>query len=177
MLSYSRLGARVHHPTGMAAVYGRMMAEPATARKSDEKAAAQAAQRLWVEALMRKTGLSASRVATNAGLADTTLSRLFDADYHGTLSTPTITRLMEYYRVPGPEEFASASARRPALGFEEAELYVYDPANDTADIPGVIEALRAGRHSVAAWRLKTRALELAGYLPGDIVVVDVNAIL
>jgi hypothetical protein len=47
-------------------------------------------------------------------------------------------------------------------------------SGDTA----LLQALRSligDREGIEPWRLNTRALELEGYMPGDIVLVDLNA--
>ena len=50
------------------------------------------------------------------------------------------------------------------------------PITDTDnDIGRVLNALVSGRNAANPWTLNSRALEDAGYLPGDILVVDLNA--
>jgi transcriptional regulator with XRE-family HTH domain len=57
-----------------------------------------------------------------------------------------------------------------AAGFGEAEADPYEPG-DVRDIDRAIAAFKAGR-VMDAWRLRTPALDLAGYWPGDIVLVS-----
>jgi SOS-response transcriptional repressor LexA len=108
-------------------------------------------------------------LARGAGVSDTTLTRLLnDPEYTGTLSPETIDRIKETYNVPGPDEYAFARAR---AGFAEAER-----TDLTARSVEIQTMTSAGRPpEITTWRLKTAALEEAGYLPGDIVVVDPNS--
>lgn len=39
----------------------------------------------------------------------------------------------------------------------------------------LLRAIGGDRNAIVPWELNTRALELAGYLPGDVVLVDLNA--
>jgi SOS-response transcriptional repressor LexA len=39
----------------------------------------------------------------------------------------------------------------------------------------VIRQLTGGHNGIDPWTIRTRALELEGYMPGDVVLVDLNA--
>lgn len=145
--------------------------------KSDNRKAVQERHKAWVEELVRITGKSASVIGTEAGLSDTALTRIFRKNYAGTLAPLTIERVKDFYAVPGPDELVQSGvvvplARRAPAGFGEAEQV---DLKKTPDLQVVFSALTGGRNAVDPWRIKTRALELAGYLPGDIVAVDLNA--
>jgi hypothetical protein len=141
--------------------------------KSRTKLELRERQLLWLQELLRVTGLKPSQAAEKAQLSDTTLTRFLRADYDGTLTQLVIDQLKETFKVPGPEEYGSP--RRGLLGgFGEAERVV-----QTAEPPAIVGTLKAlmnGRSSIDVWRLKTTALEQVGYLPGDLVFVDLNAI-
>ena len=59
-------------------------------------------------------------------------------------------------------------------GFAEPEAEPYGLAG-TTDFDAVVRDWIGERAGVDAWILRTRALELAGYLPGDVVIVDLKA--
>lgn len=141
--------------------------------RSQLKKELQARQRAWLQEVVRITGLSLTQIARKSDVSDTTLTRLVNRpNYDGTLTQLVIDRIKETFKVPGPEEYASA--RRPLLGgFGEAERF--DMQAEPPALAKVIAALLGGRAAVDAWRLKTAALEEVGYLPGDIVLVDLNA--
>jgi SOS-response transcriptional repressor LexA len=136
------------------------------------KRAIQARQREWLQQIVKATGDSLSQIATKAHVSDTTLSRIVNnPGYDGVLSTVTITRITGTYQLPGPEEYAG---RRPMLGgFAEAERF--NAENDPDGIAAVVQAMLGARPISDAWRLKTEALEQAGYLPGDVLIVDTTA--
>ena len=62
---------------------------------------------------------------------------------------------------------------RPA-GFRESEATPLDPAGMGADLD-FVAAATAGQPGVDPWALRSRALETAGVLAGDILIVDLNA--
>lgn len=137
--------------------------------RSETKRVLQDQQRQWITALAAATGRKLSQLATEAGVSDTTLTRLVNnPTYDGLLSAITIKRLSEAYKVPGPEEYASG--RRLSIGSFFAEAELLDPLEDA-----IVSAIIGGRAHLDAWRLKTQALEAIGYLPGDIVIVDTDA--
>lgn len=145
----------------------------ATAKTSETKRQLQEAHKEWVTALERTLGLKPSKIAAEAGLSDTTLTRLFWPDYAGTLSQMSIAKVKKRFGVAGPGEAAATGAAMP--GFSEADRVLFSNDNtDELDIEKIVEAMRAGRNAVEPWRLRTRALEAEGILPGDIVMVDLN---
>ena len=57
----------------------------------------------------------------------------------------------------------------PGLGEAEAARYDPEPSDHA-----VIQALYPGRANADLWEIKSRALDLAGWLPGDIAIVDLG---
>lgn len=117
--------------------------------------------RAWLIALMQKTKLPISTLATNAGLAATTLSRfLKDPDYSSGLSARTVESLCRAYNVPPPG----------SGGFEEDDARPWKDGDPRA----VVEKLSVGA-ATDIWRVASNSLEFAGYRTGDYLVVDLNA--
>jgi hypothetical protein len=139
---------------------------------SDTKKALQDQHRAWLSELVTATKLKPSPLARRAGVSGTTITRLLnDPTYDGVLSALIIQRLTETYSVPGPGDYSGGPRRMPFVGLAEAERFDYaaDPLHS------IIREMIAGRNAVDPWRLKTEALQEIGYLPGDIVLVDLNA--
>lgn len=159
----------LHIAAGTHAYRGRVVNSPPS--RTEAKKAIQDRQRAWLQEIVNGTGLKLSQLAQEAGVSDTTLSRLANnPEYRGTLSQLTINRIVEKFSVPGPDEYGAQ--RRPILpGFSEAERVEYRVDDPSA---AAIKSIIAGR-TLDPWRLKTSALEDAGYLPGDVVFVDPNA--
>ena len=65
-----------------------------------------------------------------------------------------------------------------SLGFRENDLVEYRPPPEQETyVANVVHALYPGRHPAAnVWQIRGPALELAGYLDDDLVIVDLNRI-
>jgi hypothetical protein len=123
-------------------------------------------QRAWAAELSRWLNLDPTLVAEKAELAGTTLTRLLnDEGYRGVLRATTIKRLTEFYRVPGPDEFARG------VQFPGAEAELVD-LKASPEWVRISDALAGENHKLELWRLRTDMLAGAGYLAGDILFVD-----
>lgn len=159
----------LHIAVGKQSYRGRQVAEKT---HSEAKSELQARQRAWLQEVVKATGMKPSQLAGVAGVSDTTLTRLLNnPTYRHTLTQLTIDRIKEKFQVPGPEEFAAVKGG--IIGLGEAERL--DVSALPAATARVIAAMLADRSSVEAWRLKTPALEQIGYLPGDVLMVDLRA--
>lgn len=161
----------LHIVRGINATTERLLprARPPTAAKKG----IQLRQRAWLKEIVNQSGETLLQVALKSGVSASTLSRVANSEtYDGVLSAVTIERITEAYQVAGPDDYG-APRRQGLLGFSEAERYV--PAANDGDIAPLVQALLGTRPGADAWRLKTEALEEVGYLPGDIVIVDLNA--
>lgn len=140
--------------------------------RSDEETAR--AHRAWLQSLPGLTGKSLTKLAEEIGLARSTLTRPLKSTDPGTstLHARTIDKVVKHFRVPAPAVPADTSGPRPQSFGEDAAPYRPEDADPLAD---AVSALTKGRNGIDPWKLTTRALELAGYLPGDIVLVDLNA--
>ena len=117
--------------------------------------------RAWADWLKRRTGLDISPLATNAGLAATTLARK-DRDTFNGFSTRVIEALKTKYNVPGPDEWS--------LGFGEDDAAPYvGPPPDFDPVK-----IAAKSNAVDVWQVNTRTLARAGYMPGDLLLVDLS---
>lgn len=128
----------------------------------------------WVDAMVSHLGVDLSGLARAAGVATSTLTRWRNSEKAARegakLSANTLDKLVALsgWR---PYEIPKGRALAPAV----SEAYRFDGAGDAGDaIPTAVAALTGGSNSADSWVLTSRALELRGYLPGDIVVVDRN---
>jgi transcriptional regulator with XRE-family HTH domain len=130
-------------------------------------------QKNFVLEVLAETGWSQTDLAKRAGLDPSTLSRFLSNPDDRHLLRPNTMRRIE--RVVGRSHSRPAGNNFPlhhsgTEGFAEAEQV---PSQGGAS--GVVELLVAqlssDGHPVDAWVLKSRALELAGYRPGDTVFV------
>lgn len=150
------------------------MAQKKLISPSNDNAAA--IWRAWLRQLPALVGKSHTAIATELGLAVTTLTRPLRPDDPGT-SAPnqgTIEKIVNRYGIAPPDfgQRAVSAFRRPLRGFQE-DAAPYRPSGDDA-LSSAVRALIAGRSAADPWIVKSRALELAGYLPGDVVIVDLG---
>lgn len=89
----------------------------------------------------------------------------------GELNTKRLEQAAEIFGVHPAEILIDLD--RPGLGEPEAAPFAAGSDDDGA-ITRAVRALSAGRNAADPWVLKTRALESEGYLPGDVVIVDLN---
>ena len=110
----------------------------------------------WILALPKATGKSLTKIAEEAGVAVTTLTKpANNPDHKHVTSTVTIAKIVETHGVAPPLGFEHLRPMR-GLAEPEAQEYRYDAE---PDIDGLIKAYIAGRPSITAWVLKTRALD------------------
>ena len=140
--------------------------------KSDAARALRDAQRRYLEMVKTRTGLSFSEIGRRANVSPSTVTRFMNAtNYDGTLATLTISQVAEATGIPATRTALGATIEGVSEG--EAEPYIAEPGGAFA--PSAIEALLNGRTAADPWVLRTHAIEDAGYLPGDVVIVDLNA--
>lgn len=118
----------------------------------------------WMQTVIATTGWSQHRLAKEVGLSASALNKF--------LNDPTNTRTLNSYSVEKIEAktgiLMGAENGRGAKDLQSASTEV-EPA-DLSDT-SVISA-KQGRNGVDAWVLRARVLELAGYIPGDTLIVD-----
>jgi hypothetical protein len=112
-----------------------------------------------------------TRIAKEVGVAASTLTRLLNETSTATLHARTISRLQEYSGV----SFFGGDPSAPATFRGLAEDAVpFEPKGADPELVAGIKALIGGRRAADPWTMKSRALEQRGFLPGDIVIVDLG---
>jgi len=114
-----------------------------------------------------------TRIAKELGIAASTLTRLLKASDSSTatLHARTLTKLHEYSGIP-PIFGGDPSVPVPR-GFAE-DAVPFDAKTADPAVSAAIKALIGGRKAADPWTIRTRALERIGFLPGDIVIVDLG---
>ena len=128
-------------------------------------------QRLYLQDVMQRTGWTQSELALRAGLDPSTLSRFLTGDREGHALRASTIRKIE--SVSGIGFGAAPPAAAPSEGFAAPEA---EPIRIEASSPldAVVAALTRGRNNIDPWTLRSRALEGAGYRPGDILLVALD---
>lgn len=156
---------RGHIPVGLAATRRVPLADRPT--KTATRTALREAQRRYLDTVLRLTRRTLSDIAREGGLNHTTLTRFYNRPSDDRLlETMTINIIAKVTGIAPPAELLAG----PIGGLaEQAEPYEAAP-NDP--LSRAVQALLRGRTSADPWVLRTRALEDAGLLPGDIVILD-----
>lgn len=128
------------------------------------------AQLVWLREVELRTRKTATEIARGAGLDPSTLTGFKTGRRSRLLESLTITAISNAWDIPVNVEVRGGPAPR-ALS-EETMPFVFD--GDGA-LDSAIRALVAGRNGVYPLTLQTTSIELAGYLFGDVVLVDQNA--
>jgi len=122
----------------------------------------------WVNSILSSKNWTPHRLSKEAGISPSALTKFInDTTGTRTLNSYTVEKLASGSGIPFNGSGANKSFSETKTPEFELEL--------TNEKSAPIEALRNGRNGVDAWTIRTRALELAGYLPGDTVIVDQNA--
>ncbi len=130
-------------------------------------------QRAYLVRVMQRTGWNQTELANRAGLDPSTLSRFLSGGREGhALRQATIRKIetvtgLQYSTDAGGTEAKTGPASQ---GFAEEEALPY-PIPPESPLHDVINALGRSKMNIDAWTLQSRALEGAGYMPGDILLV------
>lgn len=130
--------------------------------------------RLWLRHVCDVIGLAPTTLAKRINIAPSTLTRPLAEGEDGisTLHAETISKIVAATGI-GPPGTDAMPPGRSLVGFRE-DAAPFSPDNSDP-LASAVRSLIAGRNGVDPWTIKTRALELAGYLPGDVVLIDLNA--
>ena len=128
--------------------------------------------RTWLRDVLAQTGDSPTALAKKAGLAQSTLTRFLNAEDAPLLGLRSITKIAAVSKVPAPG-FQTANGE-DATNFQEAEAspFLMDEQSQHERVAAAVEAIIGGRQAADPWVMKSDALKFAGYLPGDILIVD-----
>lgn len=129
------------------------------------------ALRDWISENLREHGLSSTKAAKAAGMATSTLTKFLknDPDYTFTPTTTSVAKLERLFDRQAPRS-AQGSAMLPQI---EAVL-VDMPSLPTSRQEAALAALAASRKGIEVWRIIGTALQAAGVLPGDTLLVDLH---
>jgi len=129
----------------------------------------------WLKTIMAERQEKPTAWARRAGIAQSTLTRFLANDDAPMLSTRTLSKLAHAANTTPPFEILPSSSppvSRPA-GLEDAEGHHYTAPEDS-NLERAILALIGDRETADPWELNTWALSQLGYVPGDIVIVDLG---
>lgn len=127
--------------------------------------------REYLRRVLAHTRMKPTPLAEAAGVSASTLTRVLKENSTGTLHARTISKLEKF---SGVFLFGSEPSAPPGLRGLAEDAVRFDAESADPTVSAAITALIGGRQAAVPWTIRTRALECIGYLPGDIVIVDLG---
>lgn len=126
--------------------------------------------RTWLRQALAKTGETPTGLARRAGIAQSTLTRFLNSAGAPMIGLRSVAKIAH---VAGMQPVGFRTATAATGGFCEPDA---EPFRGTAGQPfaNAVIAIIGGRNAVDPWVLRTHSLEAAGYLPGDVIIVNLN---
>lgn len=131
--------------------------------------------RAWLGATLTHMGWSGSDLAKRISVVPSTINRfLNDPDAKHSLSAKTL-KAIEKATGFAPLVFPTGARTRASTDGEAAFLSDNDTSGDAA-IDEAMRNMRRLQGNIRFWKLRSRALEAAGFLPGDVLAVDISEV-
>jgi transcriptional regulator with XRE-family HTH domain len=128
--------------------------------------------REYVLRIMDLLRMNQAALAKAAGVQPSTLSRVLKKDSTVTLHARTLSKLEKVSGILLSAVIDTPSAPAPRGLAEDAVPFDAESADPA--VSAAIRALIGSREAADSRTIRTRALEGLGYLPGDIVIVDLD---
>ena len=136
----------------------------------------------WFKMQQKRVGVTADVIAATLGRDRSVVSKILAGKQRMTLEWAKA--FAEVLQVPLAEVLEKAgtidkpTAQQIAPGFSESDAAAWIPGPGLAEAAGVrsiAQVLGADRPGVDIWRVRSRAMQLAGYMPDDFLLVDTHA--
>lgn len=133
----------------------------------------------WFKAQQKKAGVTADDIAARIGRDRSVVSKIYSGQR--TMSLEWAQAFSEVLLVPLAEVLERAGAAKASVarqlvsGFAESDAAAWIPqGGDDRQVPTMATAM-GQRPGVDVWQVKSPALALMGYMPGDYMLVDTHA--
>lgn len=125
----------------------------------------------WLQAIQEETGWNQSELARRAGISHATLSKFRnDPNNAALLDTAIVAKIVAVSPIPHYELQVSTFPD----GFQEGEAEEVTGEPYSGPMARAIAAMRHGAQALDPWVLRSRVLEYLGYVPGDVLMVDLS---
>jgi hypothetical protein len=128
--------------------------------------------REYLRRVIEHTRMKPTPLAEAARVSASSLSRLLKEDSTATLHARTLSRLEKFSGISLSAVVETSSAPGPRGLAEDAVPFNAESADPA--VSAAIKALIGSSEDADSRTIRTRALECLGYLPGDIVIVDLR---
>lgn len=141
------------------------------------RAAIGAKQRAYLRDTQKELGITFSRMASLVGIAPSTFTRFMNLPdtSEKTLHATTLDKVERLRQVNSDSPIPTRAQAAWGTLRTEAERVDLDAEPYDSTLAEALRSLIGDRKGIEPWRLNTRALELEGFMPGDIVLIDQNA--
>lgn len=131
--------------------------------------------RTWLRAVLAHMGWSGAELAKRIRVNQSTINRFINDPTATHVLSPKSLKAIELATGLLPLQLPSAPGR-PARGLSEpeAEAFSIDAPEADRELAELVRAYVKARNHMATWTMRSRALEHAGFLPGDVLIVDIN---
>lgn len=133
------------------------------------------AQLAWLRDVLRQSKMTQTALAKKIGRDASTLSKFLSPNARAghTLSSDIIAGISRVTGIAAVDQPAVPMAPR---GFQEPDAAPFRAdAHRQSDVIESVMHMVTQKNSVDAWTMQSRALETIGIMPGDILMVDLNA--
>lgn len=135
----------------------------------------------WFKQQQKRVGVTAEDIANKMGCARSNVSHILNG--HQRMSLDWAKAFAEVLQVPlatvlekaGVTDAPTAQAFSPGFSDSDAAPFVYGPGMAEGHQTRSIAQAMGERPGVDVWRVKSRAMALAGLLEGDFMLVDTHA--
>lgn len=132
----------------------------------------------WFKAQQKRAGVTADQIAARIGRDRSVVSKIYSGQR--TMTLEWAQAFSEALGVPLTEILERAGAASPHVvrqlqpGFSESDAAAWIPQGaEDRQVPAMAVAM-GQRPGVDVWEVRTTALSLMGYMPGDYMLVDTN---
>ncbi|AVT76599.1 hypothetical protein RPPS3_25360 [Rhodopseudomonas palustris] len=145
------------------------------ARKSDEQIDARVARmhRDYLHNVVAETKKQPTTIAKLLNISPSTLTRIYrpkDGQI-SKMSAGTLARLEEFSGLAAPS-LEPEPQKQPSEFREDATRYEADAGDPT--LAAMIATIIGNKKNIDPWVIRSRSLECAGFMPGDVVLVDLS---
>jgi hypothetical protein len=131
--------------------------------------------REWLRTVLLHLGWSGSDLAARIDRVPSTINRFLNDPVASHVLSPKTIKAIENATGFAPFSFPKIELA-PKRGFFEADAahFEFTQNGDDQDLEVCVRAILAAKSTSDPWVLKTRALEYAGFLVGDVLIVNLS---
>lgn len=131
-----------------------------------------AEQHAWIRAVLAQTGLNLNQLAKKIGRSGSTLHRPMNDPGNTTMISSRVLAEIAGFAGLRVMEFPG---RQKGFSENEAVPYIYEQnKQEVSSAASAVKAMVGNRNGRDPWVVQTALLDMAGIIPGDILIVDLN---